>query len=148
SSPTPPGSRRSRGPRPLRAPRPFGGPAATRLPVTQLCVNVSDAGNRLKIPPALTPLASPGSTSLSLTRVLSMVSTPPLSIPPPSANPQGSPLGPQKPPGGIAAWVSTRLPTIELSTMVTVAPVVLNGGLGLWPVGIQTPPPNVTSGPG
>jgi hypothetical protein len=42
----------------------------------------------------------------------------------------------------------TVLPVITLLEIDTVAPVPLNGGWSSCEVGIQTPPPNVTSGSG
>ena len=75
-----------------------------------------------------------------------IVSTPPLSMPPPELNPHGS--GPQNTNGGIVARDITWLPVITLSSIVTVAPVPLNGGTGSCEVGIQIPPPKVTSGSG
>src|SRR6516164_9099302 len=82
---------------------------------------------------------------LFVTRVLVSVSTPPLSMPPPSLKPHDR--GPQKP-GGIAEFELTTLSVITLFESETVAPVPLKGGWSSCDVGIKTPPPNVTSEPG
>ena len=136
---------------PVPANCPFGAVATARLPVTTLRLRTSDPVKRLEMPPAETPLASDPSDAvdpavLSLIRVSVTVSTPPLSMPPPLLKPQGR--VPQKGPGGTATRDVTVFPVITLSAIETVAPVALNGGSGICATGIQTPPPNVTSGSG
>ena len=109
---------------------PFGGAETARFPLTTLRLTTSVAAWRLKIPPALVPLAAEPiePAVLFVTRESVIVSTPPLSIPPPVLNPHGS--GPQNGPGGTAECDVTVLPVITLSVIDTVAPVPLNGGTG------------------
>ena len=103
------------------------------------------------MPPPLTPLATVANAAvepavLFVMWVFVIVSTPPLSIPPPVLKPHGK--GPQKGPGGLIAREVTVLPVMTLSSIVTVAPVPLNGGPGSCLTGIQTPPPKTTSASG
>src|SRR5262245_44420402 len=136
---------------PMPANCPFGAVAIARFPLTTVRRRTSVETRRLLMPPAVIPLASVPSVDVdpAVLFVISesvIVSTPPLSIPPPALNPQGS--GPQNTNGGIVERDITWFPVITLWSIVTVAPVPLNGGVGSCDVGIQIPPPNVTSGSG
>jgi hypothetical protein len=130
---------------------PLGSDTTARFPLTTLRRSARVEAARLKMPPLPTPLATVASAAvepavLFVMRVFVSVSTPPLSIPPPVLKPHGK--GPQKGPGGPNDREVTVFAVMTLSSIVTVAPVPLNGGPDSCLTGMRTPPPNVTSSSG
>src|SRR5215469_8293533 len=134
---------------PPSANRPFGAAAMARLPDRAVPVKVRLPCS-LKIPPPSQSLQIAGSPPtgpavLSLTVVFTSVSSPQLSMPPPTAAanghwPSGNPPG-RLMPEGTAADGSAMFPLIALSEIVTVAPLTGGPSAGRAFGGISTPPP-------